>query len=175
MDRKELGIQSLKEYRSFATETESVQATENTDILISKLKSDDQDNTLIVTSIQKLSNISEDMAGLKDADLKKIRSKRLVIIIDECHRSTFGDMLTTIKDTFKHAIIFGFTGTPIQDVNIKKDSTTTTIFGSEIHRYTLADGIRDKNVLGFDPYVVKIYDDDELRQKVALEKAKPKR
>ena len=81
-------------------------------------------------------------------------------------------MLTTIKDTFKHSIIFGFTGTPIQDVNIKKDSTTTTIFGSEIHRYTLADGIRDKNVLGFDPYMVKIYDDDELRQKVALEKAK---
>ena len=124
-------VSSLKEYRSFATETESVQATENTDILISKLKSDDHDNTLIVTSIQKLSNISEDMEGLKDADLKKIRSKRLVIIIDECHRSTFGDILTTIKDTFKHSIIFGFTGTPIQDVNIKKDSTTTTIFGSE--------------------------------------------
>lgn len=174
VDRKELGIQSLKEYRSFATETESVQATENTDILISKLKSDDQDNTLIVTSIQKLSNISEEMEGLKDADLKKIRSKRLVIIIDECHRSTFGEMLTTIKDTFKHSIIFGFTGTPIQDVNIKKDSTTTTIFGSEIHRYTLADGIRDKNVLGFDPYMVKIYDDSDLREQVALERAKAK-
>lgn len=174
VDRKELGIQSLKEYRSFATETESVQATENTDILISKLKSDDQDNTLIVTSIQKLSNISEDMEGLKDADLKKIRSKRLVIIIDECHRSTFGEMLTTIKNTFEHSIIFGFTGTPIQDVNIKKDSTTTTIFGSEIHRYTLADGIRDKNVLGFDPYMVKIYDDGDLRQQVALERAKAK-
>ena len=174
VDRKELGIQSLKEYRSFASETESVQATENTDILISKLKSDDQDNTLIVTSIQKLSNISEEMEGLKDADLKKIRSKRIVIIIDECHRSTFGEMLTTIKDTFKHSIIFGFTGTPIQDVNIKKDSTTTTIFGSEIHRYTLADGIRDKNVLGFDPYMVRIYDDGDLRLQVALEKAKAK-
>lgn len=174
VDRKELGIQSLKEYRSFAAETESVQATENTDILISKLKSDDQDNTLIVTSIQKLSNISEEMEGLKDADLKKIRSKRMVIIIDECHRSTFGEMLTTIKKTFKHSIIFGFTGTPIQDVNIKKDSTTTTIFGSEIHRYTLADGIRDKNVLGFDPYMVKIYDDGDLRQQVALERAKAK-
>ena len=120
VDRKELGIQSLKEYRSFASETESVQATENTDILISKLKSDDQDNTLIVTSIQKLSNISEDMEGLKEADLKKIQSKRLVIIIDECHRSTFGEMLTTIKNTFKHSIIFGFTGTPIRDANIKK-------------------------------------------------------
>ncbi|WP_459777931.1 type I restriction endonuclease subunit R [Allocoprococcus similis] len=174
VDRKELGIQSLKEYRSFATESESIQATENTDVLISKLKSDDTDNTLIVTSIQKLSNISEDAECLKEADIKKIRSKRMVIIIDECHRSTFGEMLTTIKNTFKHSIIFGFTGTPIQDVNIKKDSTTTTIFGSEIHRYTLADGIRDKNVLGFDPYMVKIYDDSDLRLEVALERAKAK-
>ena len=120
---------------------------ENTDILISKLKSDDLDNTLIVTSIQKLSNISEDGQGLNEADLKIIKTKRIAIIIDECHRSTFGEMLTTIKNTFKHSIIFGFTGTPIQDVNIKKDSTTPTIFGDEIHRYTLADGIRDKNVL----------------------------
>lgn len=172
VDRKELGIQSLKEYRSFANENESVQATENTDILLSKLKSDDLDNTLIVTSIQKLSNISEEALALNEADLKIIRSKRIAIIIDECHRSTFGEMLTTIKNTFKNSIIFGFTGTPIQDVNIKKDSTTPTIFGDEVHRYTLADGIRDKNVLGFDPYMVKIYDDSDLRQEVALHKAK---
>lgn len=172
VDRKELGTQSLKEYRSFANESESVQSTENTDVLVSKLKSSDLDNTLIVTSIQKLSNISEDAQELNTADLKIITSKRIVIIIDECHRSTFGEMLTTIKNTFKHSIIFGFTGTPIQDVNIKKDSTTPTIFGDEIHRYTLADGIRDKNVLGFDPYMVKIYDDSDLRQAVALEKAK---
>lgn len=172
VDRKELGTQSLKEYRSFANDTESVQATENTDVLVSKLKSDDADDTLIVTSIQKMSNISEDMQTLKATDLNKIKRKRIVIIIDECHRSTFGEMLTDIKKTFKHSIIFGFTGTPIQKVNMKKDSTTATIFGSEIHRYTLADGIRDKNVLGFDPYMVKIYDDDDLRQTVALERAK---
>jgi len=169
VDRKELGIQSLKEYRSFANESESVQATENTDILISKLKSDDKDINLIVTSIQKLSGLTKE-AG--EDDLKKIKSKRMVIIIDECHRSTFGDMLTAIKTTFKNALIFGFTGTPIQEINIKKDSTTPTIFGDEIHRYTLADGIRDKNVLGFDPYMVKIFDDSDVREQVALHKAK---
>lgn len=164
VDRKELGIQSLKEYRSFATGTESVQATENTDVLISKLKSPDSDNTLIVTSIQKLSNIArEDVANI-EADLKIIQRKRMVIIIDECHRSTFGDMLVDIKNTFKNALIFGFTGTPIQDLNAKKDSTTPTIFGDEIHRYTLGDGIRDKNVLGFDPYMVRIYDDADIRE-----------
>lgn len=172
VDRKELGIQSLKEYRSFANESESIQATENTDILISKLKSNNLDNTLIVTSIQKLSNITEEALLLNEDDLKIIQSKRIVIIIDECHRSTFGEMLTSIKSTFKNSIIFGFTGTPIQEVNIKKDSTTPTIFGDEVHRYTLADGIRDKNVLGFDPYMVKIYDDFTLRQAVALYKAK---
>lgn len=53
MDRIELGTQSLKEYRSFADENESVQATENTGILITKLKSTDPADTLIVTSIQK--------------------------------------------------------------------------------------------------------------------------
>lgn len=172
VDRKELGIQSLKEYRSFASESESVQATENTMILTSKLKSDDLDNTLIVTSIQKLSNIAAEDSGLNDADLKAIQRKRMVIIIDECHRSTFGDMLINIKNIFKNAIIFGFTGTPIQDLNAKKDSTTPTIFGDEIHRYTLGDGIRDKNVLGFDPYLVRIYDDNDLREQIALEKAK---
>ncbi len=174
VDRKELGIQSLKEYRSFATGTESVQATENTGILMSKLKSPDSDNTLIVTSIQKLSNIArEDVANI-EADLKIVQRKRMVIIIDECHRSTFGDMLVDIKNTFKNALIFGFTGTPIQDLNAKKDSTTPIIFGDEIHRYTLGDGIRDKNVLGFDPYMVRIYDDADLREKVALSKAKAK-
>lgn len=81
-------------------------------------------------------------------------------------------MLSNIKTTFKHSLIFGFTGTPIQDVNKKKDNTTTTVFGDELHRYTLADGIRDKNVLGFDPYMVLIFKDGDVRQKVALMKAK---
>ena len=38
MDRIELGTQSLKEYRNFAGENEEVQATENTDVLVDKLK-----------------------------------------------------------------------------------------------------------------------------------------
>ena len=80
----------------------------------------------------------------------------------------------TIKNTFKKSIIFGFTGTPIQDINIKNDSTTTDIFGSEVHRYTLAHGIEDGNVLGFDPYKVTLHDDYDMRHEVALAKAKAK-
>lgn len=181
MDRIELGTQSLKEYRNFAgaglTEQQkanTVQETEDTHVLVGKLRSTNPADTLIVTSIQKMSNISGDNDSLKKDDVEKINEKRLVFIIDECHRSTFGDMLLTIKHTFPKAIFFGFTGTPIQDENQKKMNTTFTVFGDELHRYSIADGIRDGNVLGFDPYKVLTFKDKDVREKIALEKAKVK-
>lgn len=176
MDRIELGTQSLAEYNNFAGDGEEVQATENTDVLITKLKSSDPAQTLIVSSIQKMSNVFEAVddegTATNSADIEKIRAKRLVFIIDEAHRSTFGDMLITIKRTFPHALFFGFTGTPIQEENEKSGNTTSTVFGNELHRYSIADGIRDGNVLGFDPYKVSTFKDKEIRQAVALEQAK---
>ncbi len=174
VDRIELGTQSLSQYRNFANENEEVQATENTNVLVTKLKSSDPKDTLIVTSIQKMSNISEDADGLKSRDIELMKSKRVVFIVDEAHRSTFGDMLYTIKKTFPQAIFFGFTGTPIHKENEHNDSTTADVFGNELHRYSIADGIRDKNVLGFDPYKVLTFKDIDLRKAVALEKAKAK-
>jgi type I restriction enzyme, R subunit len=174
MDRIELGTQSLQEYRAFADASDDVQATENTGVLVTKLKSNDPANTLIVTSIQKMSNINSEEDGLNSKDIELISNKRIVFIVDEAHRSTFGDMLISIKDTFTNAIFFGFTGTPIQDENQKKDNTTATVFGDELHRYSIADGIRDKNVLGFDPYKILTYKDKDLRKAVALQESKSK-
>ena len=173
MDRIELGTQSLKEDRGFADDDQDVQATENTGVLVTKLKSNNPTDTLIVTSIQKMSNIrNEDEGGLKAADIALMSSKRIVFIVDECHRSTFGEMLRIIKETFPRAIFFGFTGTPIHEENQKKSNTTSDVFGDELHRYSIADGIRDKNVLGFDPYKVLTFRDKDLKEKLALEKAK---
>lgn len=173
-DRLELGTLSLKEYKGFADCEDYVQATENTRVLISKLTSEDPKDTLIVTSIQKMSNIKYEEDGLNERDIQKISLKRLVFIVDEAHRSTFGEMLFTIKTTFPKALFFGFTGTPIQKENEKNNNTTSMVFGNELHRYSIADGIRDKNVLGFDPYMVKTYKDGDIRKAVALEKAKAK-
>ena len=92
-DRIELGTQSLKEYRAFADENETVQATDNTYELITKLKSIATADTLIVTSIQKMSNIRDEEGGKNARDIELIGKKRLVFIVDEAHRSTFGDML----------------------------------------------------------------------------------
>ena len=176
MDRIELGTQSLAEYRNFAGDGEDVQATENTDVLISKLKSTDPAETLIVSSIQKMSNVFEAVddegTATNSADIEIIQAKRLVFIIDEAHRSTFGDMLITIKRTFPSALFFGFTGTPIQEENEKSGNTTSTVFGNELHRYSIADGIRDGNVLGFDPYKVSTFKDSDLKKEVALAQAK---
>lgn len=170
MDRIELGTQSLGEFKNFADNEDDVQGTESTRVLITKLKSDVSSDTLIVTSIQKMSNIKEE--GAKQSDIDKIQSKRIVFIVDEAHRSTFGDMLITIKKTFPDAVFFGFTGTPIQKENEIKSSTTAMVFGNELHRYSISDGIRDQNVLAFDLYKASTFDDNKIRKKVALWKAK---
>lgn len=172
MDRIELGTQSLSEFRGFADIADDVAGTENTKVLISKLADDSPSNSLIVTSIQKMSKIGEKETIL-DETIKKINRKKIVIIIDECHRDTFGKMLADIMCMFPNAVLFGFTGTPIIDDNAKNNGLQTTdIFGSEIHRYTIADGIRDGNVLEFDLHKVSTFDDKNLREIVALKECK---
>ena len=171
MDRIELGTQSLDEYQGFADDKNDVAGTEDTRELITKLK--DDTNILIVTSIQKMSLIKK-VVGEYTYDINQINKKRIVFIVDECHRSTFGTMMANIKDMFPRAVFFGFTGTPVFDENKKQLSITPDIFGDELHRYVLADGIRDKNVLAFDLYKVQTFSDFSLRQAVALEKSKSK-
>ncbi|KAA8826408.1 hypothetical protein EMO92_01950 [Bifidobacterium reuteri] len=117
MDRIELGTQSLKEYRSFADNEDDVQGTENTGVLRHRLASADPKDTLIVTSIQKMSNIKLGEGGVTQAELDNMASKRIVFIVDECHRSTFGDMLQDIRRSFPNALYFGFTGFDSKWVN----------------------------------------------------------
>ena len=167
LDRIELSVQSLDEYRGFADDPDSVQDTADTSILLAKLKSTDADDRLIVTSIQKMSNIKEG-TGISKEVIDMIGKKRLVFIIDECHRSVFGSMLISIKNTFPRALLFGFTGTPVFEENAKNEIMTETLFGDMLHKYTIANGIPDGNVLGFDPYMVNTYDENELRELVAF-------
>lgn len=170
VDRIELSIQSLDEYRGFAGEDDTIQDTQNTLILANKLESSDSDDKLIVTSIQKMSNI-KDNPLVSDATIEKIGRKRLVFIVDECHRSVFGKMLLNIQHTFPKALLFGFTGTPVFDENSHNDIKTETLFGSMLHKYTIAHAIPDNNVLGFDPYMEITYSDEqELREKAAFYK-----
>lgn len=178
LDRIELSTQSVDEYRGFANADDNVLDTEDTKNLIRVLESDDKDECLIVTSIQKMSRINT-VNNIPQSTIDRINKKRVVFIVDECHRSVTGSgkdsgsgMLLTIKNTFPRAILFGFTGTPIFDENARGEMTTGVIFGDELQKYTLAHGIPDGNVLGFDLYREDT-DENVIREAVALRKADP--
>lgn len=170
VDRVTLASQTVEEFEGFSNDKD-IHSTKNTDALI-KILCDDKVGRLIVTSIQKMSNIVD--GKVNDKKLKQIKNKRIVFIVDEAHRSTFGTMMMDLKTTYKDAVFFGFTGTPIQTKTKNTDSTeitTADIFGNELHHYTLADGIRDHNVLAFDITKVETIPEMELRKKYALYEA----
>jgi len=143
VDRKDLDIQTTKEFNSFSSG--SVDGTENTKTLISQLK--DPNRPLIVTTIQKL-----DIAIARSSYLQEIedlRKEKVVIIFDECHRSQFGETHTRIKKFFEKSQLFGFTGTPIFADNNVGGVTTADVFEKCLHRYIITNAISDGNVLGF--------------------------
>lgn len=169
VDRIELGTQSLENYKDFADDKDDVQGTENTAMLVTKLKSGNPSDALIVTSIQKMSRVFDDGSIHTQKDIEIINKKRIAFIVDECHRDTFGEMMRKVKDTFPYALFFGFTGTPIQEENKKKGCVSSDVFGNELHRYTIGDGIRDKNVLAFDTYMVQTFKDKDIKKAIVLE------
>lgn len=174
LDRIELSTQSADEYRGFANADDNVLETDDTRNLLRVLESDSKDDSLIVTSIQKMSRITTENS-IPQSTIDKINGKRVVFIVDECHRSVTGSgkdsgsgMLLTIKNTFPRAVLFGFTGTPIFEENAHGEMTTEVIFGDNLHKYTLAHGIPDGNVLGFDLYKEDTFKEQEVREAVAL-------
>ena len=171
VDRIELSDQSYKEYNSFARDGEPIAKSKSTYDLFKLLKN--TKDKLIITSIQKLARINEDKAKyVNKSDIDKINDKRIVFIIDEAHRSQFGEMHEKVKNTFTSAVFIGFTGTPIFSDNDKSGMTSKTVFGNCLAVYSIASGIRDKNVLGFDPKMVRTFKDSDLRDAIACDKAK---
>lgn len=143
VDRKDLDIQTTKEFNSFSDG--SVDGTNNTKTLVKQLK--DKNRKLIVTTIQKL-----DIAIGRESYLKQfeyLANQKVVIIFDECHRSQFGQTHARIKNFFKKAQLFGFTGTPIFADNNVGGVTTADVFGECLHKYIITHAISDNNVLGF--------------------------
>ena len=139
VDRKDLDYQTMKEYQRFSPD--SVNGSENTAGL--KRNIEKEDNRIIVTTIQKLNNL------LKAEPDLSIYNKQVVFIFDEAHRSQFGEAQKNIKKKFKKYYQFGFTGTPIFPENALGAETTASVFGRELHSYTITDAIRDEKVLKF--------------------------
>ena len=158
VDRKDLDTQTTEEFNKF--EAGSVDATDRTDILVKQMK--DKNRQLIITTIQKMANAVNNPRYAFAMDLYK--KEKVVFIIDECHRSQFGDMHKDIVRYFQDAQFFGFTGTPRFEVNGKVNGkivqTTKSLFGECLHSYLIKNAIFDNNVLGFHVEYIKTMDGD---------------
>ena len=165
IDRKDLDSQTVEEFNKF--EKDCVDTTDNVGTLIKQIE--DINTRLIVTTIQKLARLLK--SEKYENRMEKYRDEKVVFIIDECHRSQFGEMHTAINKHFKYAQYFGFTGTPRLIENKSQDGRTTAdIFDTCLHHYLIKDAINDGNVLGFSVEYIKTisgkyneFDDEKVK------------
>jgi type I restriction enzyme R subunit len=150
LDRNDLADQTIEEYEKFGGESGGVSKGRD---LVDRLL--DPYDPFVMTTIQSLSRLLKS-AG-KRRKVASVLGKRTVIVVDECHRSTFGSMFQSIRKSFTDAIFLGFTGTPILAENKTADSRITSdLFGDPIHIYTTKEAIDDGNVLRFDEKIVRL-------------------
>lgn len=155
VDRKDLDNQTEEEFNKFSHG--AVDKTKNTNQLVRQLN--DKSLPLIVTTIQKMSKAVQNNAHL----LEQYKNDKVVFIIDECHRSQFGDMHRIVRQHFNNAQFFGFTGTPRFEENMSQDGRSTAdIFGRCLHTYLIKDAIHDGNVLGFSVDYINTFSSDQL-------------
>lgn len=155
VDRADLDYQTVQEFKVY--EKDSSDGTKDVHSLVQQLNS--MSSNLIVTTIQKL-NLAVSNDGYMQ-EVSTVRSDKVVLIFDECHRSQFGEMHANILRFFKNSQIFGFTGTPIFPENAATCITTEDRFGKLLHRYSVTEAIRDQNVL---PFSVEYYSDGADRE-----------
>jgi type I restriction enzyme, R subunit len=95
----------------------------------------DNNADIVMTLVHKF-----DTAAVKQ---KPILSRDIFILVDESHRTQYGELHNKMKQVFPNACYLGFTGTPL----MKKEKNTMVKFGKLIHAYTIADGVRDKAIV----------------------------
>ena len=73
----------------------------------------------------------------------KIDSRDVFVLVDESHRTNYGNLATKMRLVFPNGCYIGFTGTPLM-----KNEKTAARFGNRyIHKYTIKDGVDDKAIV----------------------------
>ena len=158
VDRRDLDRQTIRNFNSF--EKDAVVKIDDGEDLYNAFK--DSSTKMITTTIQKMSNLCKNDRFI---DAVEQNRDKVIFIIDECHRSNFGEMRKHILRAFPDVQMFGFTGTPIFAENMNATGLTTEmIFGGKpVHSYKIKDAINAHMVLGFN---VQYYKTLRLVQKV---------
>jgi type I restriction enzyme, R subunit len=90
---------------------------------------------IITTVIDKFETVAREKGTNPSADI--------FVLVDESHRSQYGQVHAKMRNVFPHACYLGFTGTPL----LKKDKSTAQKFGGFIHSYTMPKAVGDKAVV----------------------------
>ncbi len=85
------------------------------------------------------------------------------ILVDEGHRTQYGEINRRMQEVFKGAIYISFTGTPI----MKKDRNIFKKFGGLIHKYSLDDALKDKAIVPL-IYEGKMVDQDVSKEAIDM-------
>lgn len=156
VDRIDLNKQTVDEFKAYLGEnSDDLEETKNSEKLSQQLKDSTNNKIPIVTTIQKMIHVlKNNKYGFANCK-KELENKNYVFVIDECHRTQFGEMHKELRRTFLKSRLIGFTGTPIFAKNAKNTMTTKEIFGQLLHKYMMINAIKDKNVLKFNIDYIK--------------------
>lgn len=189
VDRIDLDAQTQDEFTKFASEfhTGQTSGTAKSNTLIVGIKNQHQltrsllskknNNTILVTTIQKLSAAMRAAKAETEKEgterFAKLRSEHIVFIVDEAHRAVSDEEMKKIKKLFPNSTWFGLTGTPIFEDNKKQENgnfarTTTQQYGDLLHAYTTKNAMDDRAVLNFQVEYHSLLNQDE--QDALLEK-----
>ena len=93
----------------------------------------------------------------------KVDAKNTFILVDEGHRTQYGEINRRMQEVFTGAIYISFTGTPI----MKKDKNIFNKFGGLIHKYSLDDALKDKAIVPL-IYEGKMVDQEVTREAIDM-------
>ena len=96
----------------------------------------DSDAPIITALIHKFG------AAVKKTDYKN-EDENIFVLVDEGHRSQYGEANVSMQRILPNACYIGFTGTPL----LKKDKNTAQRFGGLIDSYTINEAVEDKAVV----------------------------
>ena len=195
VDRKDLDSQTKDEFGKFASEYNTGATTgdavgntlivgiENKRELVDNFLSKKNNNTIIITTIQKLSRaLRECRESDKDSvknKFEKLKGEHIAFIVDECHRAISDREMKEIKKFFRRSTWIGLTGTPIFEENQKTEKgtyarTTYDQYGERIHAYTTKNAMDDKSVLNFAVEYHFLIKGEEEEERIYLRKIKEK-
>ncbi|HLA42408.1 MAG TPA: HsdR family type I site-specific deoxyribonuclease, partial [Aggregatilineales bacterium] len=104
-------------------------------LVTGKLEKGEKSGDIITTVINKFEQAAHD--HIKDEGVN------IFVLVDESHRSQYGQMHTKMTRVFPNACYIGFTGTPLT----KAEKSTAEKFGDFIHKYPMRQAVADQAVV----------------------------